>query len=156
MAYDRNKATAYAHKWAMSRNENYYDFSRIGGDCTNFISQCLYAGCGVMNYTRDTGWYYNAVNSRSPSWAGVEFLYNFLTENKGGGPYGSEQPLRKAELGDIIQLSFDGKVFRHSLLVVETTPQILISTHSYDNDNRALKTYIYQKARLIHIDGSRG
>ena len=34
---------AYARKWAFSRNPAYYDFDDIGGDCTNFISQCLQA-----------------------------------------------------------------------------------------------------------------
>ena len=33
----------YARKWAFSRNPAYYDFENIGGDCTNFVSQCLYA-----------------------------------------------------------------------------------------------------------------
>lgn len=28
------------------RSPAYYDFSRIGGDCTNFASQGLYAGAG--------------------------------------------------------------------------------------------------------------
>lgn len=30
-----------------------------------------------MNYTKNTGWYYNSINDRSPSWSGVEFLYKF-------------------------------------------------------------------------------
>lgn len=48
----------YARKWALSRNPAYYDFEAIGGDCTNFVLQCLYAGGAVMHFTRDTGWYY--------------------------------------------------------------------------------------------------
>ena len=50
--YDRNNAVEYAKRWALSRNPRYYDFHGIGGDCTNFASQCIYAGAGVMNYTR--------------------------------------------------------------------------------------------------------
>ena len=42
--YDRRAAVEYAHKWAFGRNPEFYDFSEIGGDCTNFASQCLYAG----------------------------------------------------------------------------------------------------------------
>ena len=56
---------------------------RFGGDCTNFVSQCIYAGSNVMNYDKNNGWYYNNTNDRAPSWSGVEFLYNFLTKNKG-------------------------------------------------------------------------
>ena len=39
--YDRNKAIRYAKKWAYSRNKKYLDFENIGGDCTNFVSQCI-------------------------------------------------------------------------------------------------------------------
>ena len=56
--YDRDAAVAYARRWALSRNPLYYDFEDIGGDCTNFASQCLFAGAGVMNFTPVTGWYY--------------------------------------------------------------------------------------------------
>ena len=49
-AYNRDAAVAYAEKWALSRNPAFYNFSGIGGDCTNFASQCIYAGSGVMSY----------------------------------------------------------------------------------------------------------
>ena len=58
MEYNRANAVAYAKKWAYGRNPKYYDFSDLGGDCTNFASQCIYAGSGVMNYTPTYGWYY--------------------------------------------------------------------------------------------------
>ena len=54
--YDRQKAKEYAKKWAYSRNPKYYNFDNVGGDCTSFISQCIYAGSGIMNYTKDIGW----------------------------------------------------------------------------------------------------
>ena len=55
--YDRERAVEYAKKWALGRNPEYYDYSDIGGNCTAFASQCVYAGCGIMNYTPDYGWY---------------------------------------------------------------------------------------------------
>lgn len=61
MEYNRANAVAYAKKWAYGRNPKYYDFSDLGGDCTNFASQCIYAGSGVMNYTPTYGWYYISV-----------------------------------------------------------------------------------------------
>lgn len=48
--YDRKKAVEYAQKWAYKRNPNYYNYDAIGGDCTNFVSQCIFAGSQVMNY----------------------------------------------------------------------------------------------------------
>lgn len=156
MDYHRENAVAYAHAWAFKRNPRYYCFDAIGGDCTSFISQCLFAGCGVMNYARDTGWYYRFVNDRAPAWAGVEFLYRFLVSNKKTGPYGEVLPLPYTQPGDIIQLSFNGEKFAHSLFVVGVTDDdILIATHTDDSDNRALNTYRYQKCRLLHITGVR-
>lgn len=79
LPYDRGAAVRYAHRWAYDRNPAYYDFSELGGDCTNFASQCLYAGSGVMDHTPTFGWYYISGNQKSPSWSGVPYFYNFLT-----------------------------------------------------------------------------
>lgn len=66
--YNRFAAVAYARTWATSRNPAYYNFEEIGGDCTNFASQCIYAGARIMNYTPTFGWYYRSSYDRSPSW----------------------------------------------------------------------------------------
>lgn len=42
--YRRLNAVLYAHRWAYGRNPQFYDYEAIGGDCTNFASQCIYAG----------------------------------------------------------------------------------------------------------------
>ena len=102
--YDRIKALEYAEKWAFGRNPAFYDFENNGGDCTNFISQCIFAGSGVMNYTPTFGWYYNSQYSRAPAWTGVQYLYNFLTLNRSVGPYGKQSDEDVCQAGDIIQL----------------------------------------------------
>ena len=43
----------YAMLWWDRRNPEYTDFSEMGGDCTSFVSQILYAGGAVMNHTPD-------------------------------------------------------------------------------------------------------
>ena len=70
--YDRAAAVNYAHQWAHGRNPAYYNFDGIGGDCTSFASQCLYAGAGVMNFTPTYGWYYRSLQDRAPAWTGVD------------------------------------------------------------------------------------
>ena len=55
--YLRNNVLEYAYKWAYKRNPAYYDYDKIGGDCTNFVSQCIYAGSKIMNFTKTFGWY---------------------------------------------------------------------------------------------------
>jgi len=153
--YNRQAAVDYAYKWALSRNPAFYNFDTVGGNCTNFVSQCIYAGCGIMNFTRDIGWYYRSQRDRAAAWAGVEYLYRFLIRNTGRGPYASELPLEHALPGDIIQLSFTPARFSHSLVVVSTYPQILIAANTDDSVNRPLDTYIYNRARLLHIEGAR-
>ena len=82
LPYNRRAAVAYAHKWAFSRNPAFYDFSEIGGDCTNFASQCLYAGTGIMNFTPEFGWYYIDATDRAPAWTGVQYLWDFISRPK--------------------------------------------------------------------------
>lgn len=154
--YNRQKAVAYAEKWAYKRNPQYLDFENIGGDCTNFASQCIYAGCGIMNYTKTYGWYYISPNDRAPAWTGVSYLYNFLTQNKGVGPYAEEMSLSYAEIGDIIQLGNVGGVFYHSPVVVAVeSGNIYVAAHSFDAYMRPLSSYVYDKVRLLHIVGAR-
>jgi len=40
----RNAAYGYARNWYNARNPHYNDFTASGGDCANFVSQCLIAG----------------------------------------------------------------------------------------------------------------
>lgn len=156
LAYDRNAAVQYARKWAYGRNPAYYDFSRIGGDCTNFASQCIFAGAGVMNFTPVFGWYYVSANDRTASWTGVEYLYRFLTENEGVGPFAKEVPLSELEIGDVVQLGRDTGDFYHTPVVVGfERGQILVAAHSYDAYNKPLNSYSFARVRGLHILGVR-
>lgn len=152
--YHRTSVYEYAKRWAYSRNPQYYDYQLIGGDCTNFASQCIFAGCKQMNYNKTNGWYYINANNKSPSWTGVEFLYNFLIANKGEGPSGEETTIDKLEIGDLIQLSFDGKKFGHSLIVVQNAKDIyhtLVATHTFDAFGKRVSDYDYNIYRCIHV-----
>lgn len=154
--YDREKAVSYAHRWAYSRNPIYYNFDDIGGDCTNFASQCIFAGAGIMNYKPVLGWYYTSINSRTPSWSGVVFLHNFLISNKGPGPRATEVNVVDVKPGDIAQLSFNGENFAHSPVVISTgyipdIDNIKVAAHTYDTDNKTLSDYYFKKIRFLHI-----
>lgn len=150
-------------KWALNPNPQFYDYTPIGGDCTNFVSQVILAGGAVMNYNPVHGWYYIDPNRKSPSWTGVNFLYDFLVSNRERGPWAKEVDFRNIQAGDIIQLSFrnDG-VFQHSLAVTgidlpQNLDSIHVSTHTPNLRNVKLTTeYTWKKIRFIHILGSRG
>ncbi len=154
-ALDLENAVRYAGKWAYGRNPAYYDFDGLGGDCTNFISQCIHAAGAVMNYTRDVGWYYVSLNNRAAAWTGVEYFYRFMVNNRGAGPFGREVPLGEARVGDVIQLGSGGG-FYHSLLVVDLREgQPCVAAHTNDTFNRPLYSYMFDSARVLRIDRAR-
>lgn len=153
--YNRTAAVAYARRWALDRNPAYYDFSEIGGDCTNFASQCIYAGARTMNYTPVMGWNYVSLQKRTPSWSGVEYLYNFLVNNKSIGPYAHVISQAEALPGDIVQLGTMSGNFYHSPVITAITPIISVAAHSDDSLDRPLSSYNYGALRFLHIDGVR-
>lgn len=153
--YNRENAVKYARKYALVKNPIFFTFEGIGGNCTNFVSQCILAGGCVMNFTPTFGWYYLSLNRRSASWTGVEFFYDFMTTNEDVGPFGVEIGPEDAKIGDVIQLS-NGQNFYHSLIISEITPDdILVCANSVDSLDRPLSTYDYVSLRVIGIRGIR-
>lgn len=153
--YDRIAAVAYARRWALDRNPAFYDFEKIGGDCTNFASQSIYAGARTMNFTPVMGWYYRSSYDRTPSWSGVEYLFNFLVNNRSVGPYAHVVSREEVMPGDIVQLGTRGGDFYHSPVITAITPEILVAAHTFDALDRPLSSYVYDVARFLHIDGVR-
>ncbi len=160
--YDRNAVVAYAKRWAFARNPDYFNFDRLGGDCTNFASQCLFAGCGVMNDTPEVGWFYVSLNDRAAAWTGVEFFYRFLVGNaetligSGIGPFGREVDISELEAGDFVQLGRSTGDFYHTPVVVGFSHGVpLVAAHTNDAYARALNSYSFERLRCIHILGAR-
>ena len=161
--YNRMRAVDYAKKWALSRNPLFFDFTEIGGNCTNFVSQCIYAGAPIMNYTKTFGWYYVNQNDRAPAWSGVDELYNFLigapdfiANNGGYGPYATDARVsERIDLGDVIQLARADETFYHSLIITGFTDNdILVSAQSNDALDKPLSQYSYSSLRALHIEGA--
>ena len=162
--YDRARAVEYARRWALSRNPLYIDFTGQGGNCTNFVSQCIFAGCGVMNTTETFGWYYFSPADRAPAWSGVDELFDFLTgapefidANGGVGPYATNaMDSRQILMGDVVQLQNAEGNFYHSLIISGFTDNdILVCAQSDDAFDRPLSTYNYAGIRILHIEGAR-
>ncbi len=158
--YNRQKSVDYARLWAYRRNPAYLDFHGLGGDSTNFVSQCLYIGGEIMNYTPLYGWYYISGNDCSAAWTGVEFLYSFLTQNEGPGPYGRLVSIEQALPGDVIQFGDENGSFYHTALLTEvpevpSVENMLVAAHSSDCDCRPVSSYQLSQFRIIHIEGFR-
>lgn len=157
--YNRDIAVNYAEKYATERNKEFFDYTNDGGNCTNYISQCLFAGAPVMNYSQN-GWFYVSPANTSISWANVEPLFNFLTTNSGVGVYGKVSPLDMCEAGDVIQLKFKNKsVFSHCLFVTKVKSKqpngIIVCANTRDVKNVPVSYYSFEQMRLIHILGYR-
>ncbi len=95
--YSPSKAEAYAKKWWNSDKVGYNTtYGRVNnGDCTNFVSACLYAGkLSTMTGTLKWGWHcyrMQAIDNlgqsrtsydRSHSWAAAQNLYDWLHAKK--------------------------------------------------------------------------
>lgn len=72
--YNADKAIAYANKYWKHYNHDYHDYRNEGGDCCNFVSQCLYAGGLPWTST----WFPNSV-----AWINVPATRRYL------GQYGA-------------------------------------------------------------------
>ena len=161
--YNRARAVEYARRWALSRNPLFINFAGRGGDCTNFVSQCIYAGSCQMNFTPDFGWYYINENMRAPAWSSVEFFYDFITgspafatQNGSVGPFGIEVDALGVFEGDVVQLADSSGDFYHTLLITGFSEgQTLVSAHTNDALDRPLSSYDYSALRYIHVEGVR-
>lgn len=116
-----------------------------------------------MNYTPTFGWYYESLSSRAPAWSGVEQLYNFLINNTGKGPFAVRAAAADMRPGDVVQLTFNGTIYGHSLFVISAgavgsepnNSNIFTATHTFDSDYLPLDYWTDVGYRYIHIQGAK-
>jgi cell wall-associated NlpC family hydrolase len=120
--YNREEAVAYADRWWKEGNP---EFEIFEVDCTNYVSQCLFAGGAPINYTgkRETGWWYKGYNGKqewwSFSWAVSDSLQRYLSGSHSSG-LRAEAVERAEQLlpGDVIFYDWDGNGhYQHSTIV---------------------------------------
>lgn len=162
--YNRERAVEYARRWALDRNPLFIDFTEIGGNCTNFVSQAVLAGSCTMNYTPDFGWYYISEDDRAPAWSGVEYFFDFITgtplfreQNGGVGPFATVVEREAVMLGDVIQYANRAGDWYHTVIVTGFDgEEILISAQSDDALDRPISSYRSAVTkRYLHIEGVR-
>jgi hypothetical protein len=130
MPYDRLLAVQYAAFWWNGFNPA---FRRFFDDCTNFISQSLYAGGMPMEAAgrRDAGWWYlHADEGWSFSWTVAHSLRWYL-ETSGRGR--RVEQASALQLGDVITYDWNGDgVWQHNTIVVGYDPagEPLVAAHT--------------------------
>lgn len=119
--YNRERAKQYADLWWNSANPEYIQFEV---DCSNFVSQCLFAGGAPMDYTgkRESGWWYRGKSGSkelwSYSWAVANSLRLHLAASRRGLRAERVDLPEQLAVGDVISYSFDGSGrFGHSTIV---------------------------------------
>ena len=143
-AYDREAAVSYAHNWWNTDIDgdgvhddynpayNYYPYDPVthsGGDCTNFVSQCL--RYGGIRFSSDDGY----VDNKGCLIRATELSPALLSSSHGGKTSGT------LKIGDVASLSVPTKQYVHSIMIVVTAP-VLFAAHTSDKDNEPLELYI--------------
>jgi hypothetical protein len=167
--YLRERAVNYALKYALSPNPEYIYFLEHGdggGDCSNFISQCLRAGGAPMDFGGPRPWWYNkgaggtGDDRWSVSWAVAHSLYWCLkvrNELKLPGLKGEEViDINMLEMGDVIQYENYSGIVYHSGIVTsfgyEGGRKIpLISHHTYNAINVPYFKHAAMKMHFMKI-----
>ena len=134
--YDRISAMEDARRWALSRNPRFKDYENWGGNCTNYISQCINAGKIPMDNRGNNimkQWYWYEDNKRTPSWTSSQLFFEYCINNnkedtENFGIYAVETSYDKLELGDIVQLVENNKAY-HTMII---TNILLNNNEIYD------------------------
>lgn len=138
-------ACNYAETYALKPNPNYKSFDGIGGDCTNFISQILFAGGLQQNHT----W-----KPYTNTWVRVEDLYSYLTSQKLGIKLPDDTYLDKGVLIQFYTPSI-GRYFHNGFITYKLqNNDYLYCCHSYNKLNYPLSEiypHKYPKLRALKL-----
>ncbi|WP_301171467.1 amidase domain-containing protein [Brevibacillus nitrificans] len=138
--YNPWNAVAYAERYWNSPNPAYPHFT---DDCTNFISQCLYAGGIPMLFSKEKGrgWWIRTGKGGewSYSWSVAHALYLMLKSGAAPMRAVTKSSPDQLEPGDIICYDFDGDGrFQHNTIVVakDANNMPLVNAHTTDSSMR--------------------
>ncbi|WP_066229028.1 amidase domain-containing protein [Metabacillus fastidiosus] len=116
--YDNIKARDYARKWTsnteiLRNNKAYPYYSSVNknchscwNDCTNFVSQAIYAGGmkfrGTTNWLSNSNWWYNNAKP-SNTWGGAHNFYNHWKDRAA-----VVSSVSSLQVGDVVNADFKG------------------------------------------------
>ncbi|MBP0966561.1 MAG: amidase domain-containing protein, partial [Oscillospiraceae bacterium] len=132
-AYNPGAAIEYAQKYAYDYNSDYKNYNSSGGDCANFVSQCLYAGGLAMT----DGWHYrNSGSDVTGSWTGCTSMHRYF---ESAGYTIIENP-SSAQLipGNVVLYAKDNSgTWNHAAILVENngsdTPKVAAHNNNHDS-----------------------
>lgn len=120
-SYNRTAAKNYAYKYVKNPNPAYMNFEGMGGNCTNFTSQCLKAG-GIVQVRAEVIRYYVSSSNRAPAWTGADQFRKYYRNNKGSnsvkGLSAKKCSFKDSRLGDLVQnVTKTNGVAKHTMFI---------------------------------------
>lgn len=165
-SYSRSSAVTYADTYWSTYNTTYY--VTLTEDCTNFVSQAIYAGEGKsptdtsgmgIGGNSNTDWFYVWNNSGSAPWVGTPQQYTFITGNTNQiGPYGGLGTFYDTGLGDIAQIK-QGSSYDHEGIITVLGPDLTsekVNAHTTNRWHYPLSNWSTFSLRYIIVQGWRG
>lgn len=124
--YYRDDAVNYANDYAESPNSDYHNYIDEGGDCTNFVSQCLYAG-GIP----DTGTW----GPSTGAWRDANLFRKYFMNNDAG--YRSYTvKMATDDFDTIYSLLWPGDIVQYGHSISSTTHSQIVT--GYDSSDRTI------------------
>lgn len=158
--YQREAAVSYSDSWVGQRNTEWSDFTGRGGNCQNFVSQCLLAGGIPMDDQGDAVWSWDSEGSHSASWVGVDEFYRYASQNSGYGLQAeADAGYYDGEPGDLLRMGSDTN-WNHIVIIAEVirdqegnVVDYLINSNTSDVKDFPVSAYPNVKQRLMKIYG---
>lgn len=168
--YSWANGIAYAKRFAKAKRFFYIVPDR--NDCTNFISQCVWAAYGGFDKNSDAktkknisnkfrmikGTWFGGTGGGSSAWESVNPFYTYVNKAKTYGPKGKGynnnklvKSLTNIQVGDVLQSREDGKknVYKHSTYVTQIKDrQTFVTQHNIKS--RAVTDWIRANGGVNH------
>jgi hypothetical protein len=133
----------YAEKYWKNYNTAYRRYNNAGGDCTNYLSQSLYAGGWkkVTSSAEDYGTWYSGTSSDSDTWIGVNEWSWFTQTAKRTTPLAYAYQM---DVGDVLQMDFNKDGSKdHSMMTTYRSGGVpYLTYHDADTYRRSLSSLI--------------
>ncbi len=142
-SYNANTGILYAKEYVKYRNQRFYV---AGLDCTNFVSQCIWAAYGgwssndssnviatnISNKKRMvSGKWQAGTGGGTSSWENVNSLWNYVTTNTGTGPRA-------------IGSNNNAPAYNTSALAIKTGNVLQFRNASHGNNNYQHSVYVIE------------
>ncbi|MDK2964409.1 MULTISPECIES: amidase domain-containing protein [Lacrimispora] len=165
-SYSYSDAVSYANKYYKNYNSNYPDWNSAGGDCANFISQCLYAGGKSMKGTPGTkkaadnfaNWFSKGtsqnVKNVSSTWRGADAFRNYWQTN--ASSYKKFTSVNSTSFsygykGDAVSLlNSNGRAYHTMIIVGYSSPDFTLAAHTGSTNSAKLSDKANSNGFIIY------